>query len=220
MKIFVDSSNIDEIKKAISWHLADGVTTNPSTLGQLGKDPFKTVREICKTVKGPVSMQVTSTSKDQMIRDGKKIASISKNIIVKLPVTRDGLIAIYTLAKSGIKINATNLFTPAQALLAARHGATYASCWIGRSDDIYMDGIKLVADTKKIFENYNIKTSILACSIKNTLQVVEVAKIGVDIATLPFDVIEKLTAHPMTDTTFSGFLNDWNSNPALKQSKK
>lgn len=218
MKIFVDSANLDEIKTALSWHLADGVTTNPSSLGNSEKEPVGLVRQITQIVKGPVSMQVTTTSKDDMVREGKRIAKLAKNIVVKLPVSRDGLLAIYELAKLGIPINATNLFTPAQALIASRNGATYASCWMGRSDDIYMDGLRLVSDTKEIFENYGIKTQILACSIKNTKQVVQVAKIGADIATLPFAVIEEMTFHPMTNMTFDSFLNDWNLNPALKKS--
>jgi transaldolase len=220
MKIFVDSSNIDEIKTASSWHLADGVTTNPSSLGKSGEDPVKLVKKITSLVKGPVSMQVTATSKEEMIKQGKIISKLAKNIVVKIAVSREGLEAIYDLAKLGIPINATNLFTPAQALIAARNGATYASCWMGRGDDIYMDGMKLLADTKKIFENYNIKTKILACSIKNTRQVVEIAKVGADIATIPFDVIEKMTIHPMTDFTFDLFLKDWYSNPALKKNPK
>ena len=220
MKIFVDSSNIDEIKMAVSWHLADGVTTNPSSLGKSGKEPVSLVKQIAELVNGPVSMQVTATTKDEMIKEGKRIVKLAKNIVVKVAVSREGLQAIYDLAKTGIAVNATNLFTPAQALIAARNGATYASCWIGRSDDIYMDGFKLVSDTKEIFENYNIKTKILAASIKNTAQVVEVARAGADIATLPFEVIDKMTTHPMTDETFHGFLNDWYLNPTLKRNPK
>lgn len=220
MKIFVDSSNIDEIKIAASWHLADGVTTNPSTLGKLGKDPYIIVRQICQLISGPVSMQVTSNIKDEIVKEGKKIAKIAKNIIVKIPSTRDGLNAIYELSKSGIKVNATNLFTPAQALIASRNGAYFVSCWIGRSDDIYMDGLKLISDTKKIFDNYQIKTQIIAASVKDTKQIVAIAKVGIDIATIPFDVIEKITLHPMTDKTFDGFLNDWKANPALKKFPK
>ncbi|KKQ18175.1 MAG: putative transaldolase [Berkelbacteria bacterium GW2011_GWA1_36_9] len=220
MKIFVDSSNIDEIKMAISWHLADGVTTNPSTLGKTGQDPYKVVRQICSLVKGPVSMEVTVKSHKDIVEEGRKISEISKNILVKVPVTRDGLLAIYDLAKSGIKVNATNLFTPVQALIAARNGASYVSTWMGRSDDIYMDAVKLVKDTKEIFDVYNIKTQIIAASIKNTRQIVSIAKTGVDIATIPFDVIEKMTTHPMTDTTFDGFLNDWYLNPTLKRNPK
>ena len=220
MKIFVDSSNLEEIKTAFSWYLCEGVTTNPSSLGRLGKDPYKTVKAICHFIRGPVSMQVTSTDTVEMIREGKKIAQIAKNIVVKVASTRHGLNAIYQLSKSGIKVNATNLFTPIQALVAARNGASFVSCWIGRSDDIYMDGLKLVSDTKEIFENYQIKTKIIAASVKNIQQVVEIAKRGADIATIPFDVIEKMTQHPMTDMTFEGFLKDWKNNPALKNSSR
>ncbi len=220
MKIFVDSSNIDEIKTALSWNLADGVTTNPSNLGKAGEEPEKLVKKITSLVRGPVSMQVTATSKEEMVKQGKIISKLAKNIVVKIAVSREGLQAIYDLAKLGIPVNATNLFTPVQALIAARNGATYASCWMGRGDDIYMDGMKLLADTKKIFENYNIKAKILACSIKNTRQVVEIAKVGADIATIPFDVIEKMTFHPMTDHTFDLFLKDWYSNSALKKNPK
>lgn len=220
MKIFIDSANVDEIKTAVKWNLADGVTTNPSSLGKSGRSPIALVKEIADIVKGPVSMQVTATSRDEMVKEGKQISKLAKNIIVKIAVSLEGLQAIYDLARSGIAINATNLFTPMQALIASRNGATYASCWMGRSDDIYMNGLKLVSDTKEIFKNYKVKTKILACSIKNTSQVVEVARIGADIATLPFDVIEKMTTHPMTDTTFDGFLNDWYLNPTLKRNPK
>ena len=220
MKIFVDSSNLEEIKTASSWYLCDGVTTNPSSLGKLGKDPYKTVKAICHFIRGPVSMQVTSTDTDEMIREGKKIAQIAKNIVVKVASTRHGLNAIYELSKSGIKVNATNLFTPIQALVAARNGASYVSCWMGRSDDIYIDSVELVRDTKEIFQVYKVKTQIIAASIKNTRQIVEIAKVGVDIATIPFDVIEKMTQHPMTDMTFEGFLKDWKHSPALKNSSR
>lgn len=213
MKIFIDSANIDEIKTALSWRLVDGVTTNPSSLGKLGQDPYKVVRQICSLVKGPVSMEVTSTTHDEMVQEGQKIAKIAKNIIVKVPVTRDGLLAIDDLAKLKIKVNATNLFTPVQALLAARFGATFVSTWIGRSDDIYMDGLELVRDTRDIFDVYGIRTEILAASVKNTRQIVQIAKAGVDIATIPFDVLEKMTLHPMTDMTLRGFLDDWQNIP-------
>src|SRR3989344_3571281 len=213
MKIFVDSANINEIKTAMNWRLCDGVTTNPSTLGQLGVDPNKVVSKICSLVKGPISFEVTSRTHKEMVQEGKKISRLAKNIVVKVPVTRDGLMAIDDLAKFKITINATNLFTPVQALLAARFGASYVSTWIGRSDDIYMDGLKLVADSRKIFDVYKIKTKILACSIKNINQVVDVAKLGADISTVPFDVIEKMTTHPMTDLTLKLFLDDWKNIP-------
>lgn len=217
MKIFIDSANIVEIKEALAMNLADGVTTNPSSLGKLGKEPVSTVREICRVIKGPVSMQVTSSTSEDMIKEGRKISTIAKNIVVKVPCNNQGLKAILGLSELGIKVNATNLFTPAQALIAARNGATYISTWVGRTIDFNIDGLKLVSDTRQIFNNFQIKAQILACSIKNVPQFVEAAKSGADIATIPFTTVELLTMHPMTDFTFELFLSDWNSNPALKK---
>lgn len=220
MKIFIDSANLDEIKTALAWNMAEGVTTNPSSLGKSGKEPVSLVKEICKIIQGPVSMQVTADNTVDMVKEGKKIAAMAKNIVVKVPCNREGLNAILEFKKLRIKVNATNLFTPAQALIAARNGASYVSTWVGRTTDFNIDGMQLVYDTRQIFDNYNIKAEILACSIRDVPQFVEVAKAGADIVTIPFSTASLLTNHPMTDFTFDAFLKDWSSNPALKKSSK
>jgi len=216
MKIFIDTANIDDIREANSWGVIDGVTTNPSLIAKEGRDFIATIKEITSIVDGPISAEVISLEADGMIEEARKLAKIGKNITIKIPLTKEGLKAVKVLAKEGIKTNVTLCFSPTQALLAAKAGATYISPFIGRLDDISHTGMELIRDIKEIYTNYGIKTEIIVASVRHPLHVLEAAKIGADIATIPFAVIEKLFKHPLTDIGIARFLKDWESVHAVK----
>jgi len=209
MKIFIDTANLEEIKKAWELGLIDGVTTNPSLLSKEGRDPISLLEEICKIVDGPVSAEAVSLNFDDMVAEAIELSKIASNIVIKIPMTEDGLLAVRKLAQDGIKTNVTLIFSPTQALLAAKAGATYVSPFVGRLDDISHSGMNLVEDIQIIFENYSFRTEIIVASIRNPLHVLEAAKIGADIATIPYSVIKQLIKHPLTDIGIEKFLKDW-----------
>lgn len=215
MKIFLDTANIDEIREAHSWGILDGVTTNPSLVAREGKDFLDVVRQICSIVPGPVSAEVVSTTSDEMIREGREIMKkVDKpNVVIKIPMIREGLRAIKALSSEGIKVNVTLIFSAPQALLAAKAGAAYVSPFIGRLDDISHVGMDIVKDIRVIFDNYDFPCEILAASIRNPLHVVDAAKFGADVATMPFSVLEAIIKHPLTDIGLQKFLKDWEKMP-------
>jgi transaldolase len=209
MKFFIDTANLEEIKKANDLGLLDGVTTNPSLVAKESK-PFETIlKEICKEVDGPVSAEVVSLDAAGMVKEGKKLAKISDNIVIKVPIIEEGLKAVKKFAAEGIKTNVTLMFGPLQALLAAKAGASYVSPFVGRLDDISTSGMDLVSDIVTIFDNYGYQTEIIVASVRSPMHVVEAALAGADIATIPFGVISQLIRHPLTDIGMEKFLADW-----------
>ncbi len=209
MKFFIDTADIDEIREAESLAILDGVTTNPSLIAKAGK-PFKdTILQICDIVKGPVSVEVTATDKDGMLKQGRDFATWSKYVVVKLPTTREGIKACKILSSEGIKVNMTLCFSPNQALLCAKAGATYVSPFVGRVDDISQDGMQLVRDIVLIYKNYGFTTQVLTASVRHPMHVVEAAKAGSHVATIPFKVLDMLFNHPLTDKGLAAFLKDW-----------
>jgi transaldolase len=210
MKIFIDSANINEIKEANSWGILDGVTTNPSLVAkETGKNFKEIINEICDIVDGPISAEVISLESNGMVREALDLAKIHKNIVIKVPMSKEGLKAVKTLSKKGVKTNMTLIFSPSQALLAAKAGATYVSPFIGRLDDISKVGMDLVRDIVTIFNNYDIQTEIIVASIRNPVHVVDAALAGADIATVPYNVLEQLINHPLTTIGIERFLKDW-----------
>ena len=212
MKFFIDSANIDEIKEIASLGLLDGVTTNPSLVAkESGQKNFnKIIKTICGIAKGPVSAEVLSTDYDSMIKEGKMLSKIDKNVVVKLPMTLDGIKATKFLSNKKIPVNVTLIFSASQALVAAKAGAAYVSPFIGRLDDISTNGMNLVQDISEIFMNFGFPTEILVASVRNPIHVVEAAKMGADVATLPYKVLMQLFNHPLTDIGLEKFLKDWN----------
>lgn len=210
MKLFLDTANLADIKKYASWGLVDGVTTNPSLVAKEGVSLEGRIKEICKVVKGPVSTEVISTEAKGMIEEGKKYAKWAKNVVVKCPMTPEGLIATQALSKLGIKVNMTLVFSAAQALLAAKASAYIVSPFIGRIDDMGQDGMELVEEIVTIYAHYGFKTEILVASVRNPRQVTEAALLGADICTVPAEIYEKLVKHPLTDVGLAKFLEDWN----------
>jgi transaldolase len=208
MKFFIDTADVNEIRKAAAMGVLDGVTTNPSLVAKTGRPHREVLEEICSIVPGPVSAEVHGTSYDVMIREGRELAKIHDNIVVKFPTTLDGLRACKTARGEGIHVNMTLIFSPAQALLVAKAGATFASPFIGRLDDISQDGMKLIADVVQIYRNYGYKTEVLVASVRDPVHVVDAAKLGAHICTIPFNVIEKLIQHPLTDVGLKKFLAD------------
>jgi transaldolase len=209
MKFFIDTANIEEIKDALSMGMVDGVTTNPSLIAK-EKGNFKDIiNEICKIVDGPISAEVISTDTEGMVSEARPLASISENIVIKIPMTIDGIKATRILSSEGIKTNVTLVFSPLQALMAAKAGATYVSPFIGRLDDLSQDGLVLVEQIVDIYNNYAYNTEVIVASIRNPLHVLESALLGADIATIPYNVLSKLASHPMTDIGLKAFLNDW-----------
>ncbi|MBW2246097.1 MAG: fructose-6-phosphate aldolase [Deltaproteobacteria bacterium] len=209
MKFFIDTANIDEIREAHSMGMVDGVTTNPSLIAKEGRDFEDIIKEICQIVDGPISAEVISTDTEGMIKEARHLAKIHDNIVVKIPMIVDGLKATRRLAAEGIKTNVTLAFSPLQALMAAKAGATYISPFIGRLDDLAQEGLLLVEQIVEIYSNYAFDTEIIVASIRNPLHVLESALMGADIATIPFSVLGKLAAHPMTDKGLRAFLDDW-----------
>jgi len=222
MKIFLDTANLESIRKFNDMGLLDGITTNPSLLSKEGGNPKDAMAEITKIIKGDVSLEVVSTDYAGMMEEGKRLREYGKNVVVKVPMTPDGLKACKSLSSQGIPVNVTLVFSPNQALLAAKSGAKYVSPFIGRLDDIGQDGMKLIEDIKKIFGNYedDFKTQILVASIRHPMHVVDAAKIGADVVTLPPAVLEKMLSHPLTDIGLENFLSDWEKlkkgNPNVK----
>ncbi|MDD5282033.1 MAG: fructose-6-phosphate aldolase [Candidatus Omnitrophica bacterium] len=219
MKIFIDTASVKEIKEAASLGLIDGVTTNPTLMAKEGRNPEQVLKEICALVSGPVSAEVISIESSGMVNEAYELVKLAKNIVVKIPLIREGLKAVKILSSQGIKTNVTLCFSPTQALLAAKAGATYISPFIGRLDDIAQEGISLVGDIKKIYENYSFKTQIIVASVRNPMHVVNAALIGADIATIPYSVIEQLIKHPLTDTGLSRFLEDYKKIPQTNNAK-
>ena len=209
MKFFVDTAEIDQIKELAETGLLDGVTTNPSLILKSGRDIPEVTAEICEIVDGPVSAEVTATDASSMIAEGQELARIASNIAVKVPLTWDGLKACKVLSDAGHMVNVTLCFSANQALLAAKAGATFISPFIGRLDDIGLDGVELIADIRQIYDNYGFGTQVLAASIRTVNHVADCAKIGADVATVPPDVLKKLASHPLTDKGLDAFLADW-----------
>ena len=213
MKIFIDSANSDEIRKANEWGIIDGVTTNPTLVAKENKDFRELVREIISIVDGHISVEVISTDAEGMVKEAVEISEWSQNIVVKIPMIPEGLKAVKILNTKNIKTNVTLVFSVNQALLAAKSGATYVSPFIGRLDDIGHDGMQIVRDMVDIFNRYNFKTEIIVASVRHPLHVIDVAKAGAHVATVPFNVIEKMFNHPLTDIGLKRFLNDWEKVP-------
>ena len=209
MKIFLDTANLDSIKMYNDMGLLDGITTNPSLLSKEGGDPQKTMEEIVSIVKGDISLEVLSTDYEGMMEEGRKLKKYGDNVIVKCPMTSDGLKACKALTAEGIPVNVTLIFSPNQAVLAAKAGAKYVSPFIGRLDDIGQDGMNLIKEIKEIFSNYNFSTEILVASVRHPMHVVDAAKIGADVVTLPPAVLGKMLKHPLTDIGLKNFLADW-----------
>jgi transaldolase len=209
MKFFIDTANISEIKEAAALGILDGVTTNPSLVSKEGKDFRKLLDEILAIVDGPVSAEVISTDYDGILKEAHDLAKIHKNIVVKVPLIKEGLKAVRTLSKENIKTNVTLCFSASQALLAAKAGATYISPFVGRLDDISHDGMELISQIVQIYKNYDYKTEVLVASIRHPLHLVQAALMGADVCTMPFSVIDKLFNHPLTDLGLEKFLNDW-----------
>lgn len=209
MKFFIDTANINEIKEAAALGILDGVTTNPSLVAKEGKDFRKLLDEILAVVNGPVSAEVISTDYDGILKEAHELAKIHHNIVIKVPLIKEGLKAVRTLSLENIKTNVTLCFSPSQALLAAKAGATYISPFVGRLDDISHDGMELISQIVQIYKNYNYKTQVLVASIRHPLHLVEAALMGADVCTMPFSVIDKLFYHPLTDLGLEKFLSDW-----------
>jgi transaldolase len=210
MKFFIDTANLDEIREAAELGLIDGVTTNPSLIAKEGSIDFKQhIVAICELVQGDVSVEVTSLDVEGMLREGREYAQIAPNVVVKCPLTRDGLKATRRLTDEGTKVNVTLCFSAAQAILAAKAGAAYISPFIGRLDDIGHNGLELLSEIVEIYGNYSWKTEVLAASIRHPIHIVEAARMGAHVATIPFKVIEQLIKHPLTDQGLEKFLADW-----------
>jgi transaldolase len=209
VKFFLDTANLDEIREAASMGILDGVTTNPSLVAKEGANFKQRIVEICEIVQGPVSAEVTATDTEGMCSQGRELAKLHRWVVVKIPIIKAGLKAIKLLAGEGIRINATLCFSPSQALLVAKAGATYVSPFLGRLDDISHVGMDLVHDIVTIYRNYSFKTQVLAASLRHPLHVVDAAKAGADVATMPYKVFEQLLKHPLTDKGLDQFLKDW-----------
>lgn len=210
MKFFIDTANLDEIKEANEMGLIDGVTTNPSLVAKEGNIDFKErIAEICAIVKGDISAEVTALDTEGMLKEGRELAKIASNVVVKCPLTLDGLKATRTFREEGIKVNVTLCFSAAQALLAAKAGASYISPFIGRLDDIAQDGMQLIRDIVQIYDNYGFTTEVLAASIRHPMHIVDCALAGADVATIPYKTLTQLVKHPLTDKGLDAFLNDW-----------
>ncbi len=209
MKFFIDTANVDEIKEINEWGVVDGVTTNPSLIAKEGRDFKKVIEEITDIVDGPISAEVISLEADKMIEEAVQLAKIHPNIVIKIPMTEDGLIAVKELTKRGIETNVTLIFSASQALLAAKAGASYVSPFVGRMDDISNNGMNIIKDISDIFYTYEFETEIIAASIRHPIHVLECAKLGADIATIPYKIFKQMVKHPLTDIGIEKFLKDW-----------
>lgn len=213
MKIFIDTANVKDIRQAAALGVIDGVTTNPTLLSKENRNAIELIKEICSIVDGPVSAEVIGLECEAMVNEALELSKIAKNVVIKIPLIKEGLKAVKILKGKGIKTNVTLCFSASQALLAAKAGADYISPFIGRLDDISQSGMDLIRDIKQIYSNYNFKTEIIVASIRNPMHVVDAAKIGADIATVPFAVIEQLIKHPLTDIGVQRFLEDYKKIP-------
>ena len=216
MKIFIDTANLDDLKALVPLRIVDGVTTNPSLLAKVESKPEQILKEICHLVRGPVSAEVVATDTDGMIQEGRRLASIDDHIVVKVPFGQQGVAACAALVSEGIRVNVTLIFSPIQALLAAKVGATFVSPFVGRLDDIATSGMELIAQVVDIYKNYEFTTEVLVASIRGPMHIVEAAQIGADVCTCPPAVIESLYKHPLTDIGLEKFLSDWNKAQGLK----
>jgi transaldolase len=213
MQFFLDTGNVDEIKQALEWGILDGVTTNPTLIAKTGRPFMEVVKEILQLVDGPVSLETVSRDAKGMVEEGRKLAELGDNVVVKIPMTPEGMIAVQELESEGIPTNVTLVFSPTQALIAAKAGATFVSPFVGRLDDISSEGMKLIRDIKTIFDNYDYDTQIIVASVRHPMHVLEAALIGADICTMPFEVMKKLFQHPLTDKGIELFLKDWEKVP-------
>ena len=218
MKFFLDTANIEEIRQGVSLGLVDGITTNPSLVAKEGRDLEEVAKEICDLVDGPVSLEVVSTSAPEIIEEARRLAKIHENVVVKIPMIREGLKALHVVAQEGIRVNVTLIFSANQALLAAKNGAVIVSPFVGRLDDISSSGMELVSDIIQIYNHYQFKTEVLVASIRSPIHVLEAAKTGAHIATLPSKVLEQLLKHPLTDIGLEKFLADWEKQKQLVHS--
>lgn len=209
MKFFLDTANLAEIKEVAGWGILDGVTTNPSLISKENVRFDELIKEICRIVPGPVSVECVSTQAEDIIKEAKDLAKLAPNVVVKIPISIEGLKATRALSQEGIQVNTTLIFSPTQALLAAKAGSRHVSPFIGRLDDISHEGMQLVEQILAIFDNYGLETEVIVASIRHPLHVVEAALLGADIATLPYSVMEKLVKHPLTDIGMEKFLKDW-----------
>jgi transaldolase len=209
MKFFLDTADVEEIKKGLEWGMVDGITTNPTLIAKQGKPYLGTVQEIARLVPGPVSGEVLATEFDEIMEQGKRLSALAENVVVKVPLIPAGLRAVRALAELGIRTNVTLCFSAAQALLAAKAGAAYISPFIGRLDDVGQEGMDLIGQVVSIYENYDFETEVLVASVRHPVHVVQAAILGADVATLPFKVLEQLYNHPLTDVGLDKFLSDW-----------
>ncbi|AKA71154.1 fructose-6-phosphate aldolase [Clostridium scatologenes] len=211
MKIFIDTANVEEIKRVAKWGVLDGVTTNPSLIAKEGRKLKDVIEEICDIVDGPISAEVISLEADKMVEEGRELSKLHKNIVIKIPMCEEGLKAVSVLAKEGIRTNVTLIFSAQQALLAAKAGASFVSPFMGRLDDIGNAGIVVIQDIAEIFEIYGIETEIIAASIRTPMHVLDCAKAGADISTIPYKVLMQMLKHPLTDAGIQKFLDDYNN---------
>ncbi|TFG56345.1 MAG: fructose-6-phosphate aldolase [Methanomassiliicoccus sp.] len=209
MKIFIDTANIEQIREVNSWGILDGVTTNPSLIARENKDFATIVNEICEVVDGPISVEVISLKSEGMFSEGMKLAAVNDNIVVKVPMTEEGLKATKLLANEGVAVNMTLIFSANQALLAAKAGARYVSPFVGRLDDVGQDGMSLISEIMDILDNYDYDTEIIVASVRDPMHVTRAARMGAHVATIPFDVLKKMFKHPLTDIGIERFLKDW-----------
>ncbi len=220
MKIFLDTANVDEIREAHALGVIDGVTTNPSLIAKEGREFRKVVEEICAIVDGPVSAEAVSLQADEMIREAESLSAIHRNVVVKIPMTAEGLKAVKALSRKGVRTNVTLVFSPAQALLAAKAGASYVSPFVGRLDDVGHEGMDLIEQIVTIYENYAFPTEIIVASVRNPVHVVQSALLGAHIATVPYGVLRQLLQHPLTDIGIRKFLADWEKVPSSPAGQK
>jgi transaldolase len=216
MKLFIDSGNLKEIESLVPLGIIDGITTNPSLLAKEGGDYRAILKKICQIVKGPTSAEVVATDFDGMMREGRDLATIDEHIVVKVPFTKEGVKACKALSSEGIRVNVTLVFSPTQALIAAKVGATFVSQFVGRLDDIATSGMNLISEIVDIFDNYEFATEVLVASVRHPIHIVEAARMGADICTCPAAVIESMFKHPLTDIGLERFLKDWEKAQAVK----
>ncbi|MCP3164646.1 fructose-6-phosphate aldolase [Myxococcus qinghaiensis] len=217
MKFFIDSADVEEIRKAHAMGCVDGVTTNPSLLAKVGRGLEETIREICSIVDGPISAEAVSLEADALIAEGRTLAKIHDNVVVKIPMGVEGVKAVKALTAEGIRTNVTLIFSANQALLCAKAGATYVSPFVGRLDDISQDGMELISNILEIYQNYDFDTQVLVASVRNPVHVLQSARMGAHVATLPYSVITQLANHPLTDAGIKKFLADWEKVPKAKK---
>lgn len=213
MKLFIDTALLDQIQEANAWGIVDGVTTNPTHVSKTGRPAREVYEEICRTVEGPVSLEAVGLEADQIVAEGRELAKIADNAVIKVPITRDGLVAVKRLTAEGIKTNVTVVFSPLQALLAAKCGASYVSPFVGRLDAVSHPGMDLVREIKMIYDNYDYETEIIVAAVRHPLHVLEAALAGAHVCTMFFDVMKQLYEHPLTDAAIDMFLEDWKKVP-------